>query len=90
MSTPARLLALATTVVTMIVIAPAAALADAPAAWETEEGLGWLGYLVLLAGIPVGLIAVIWVLTALLSRKNYVPPAPGNEIHVSSGAVDHH
>lgn len=90
MSTPARLLALATTVLTMIVIAPAAAMADAPATWESEEGLDWLGYLVLLVGIPVGLIVVIWVLTALLSRKNYVPPAPGNEIHVAASAVDHH
>lgn len=90
MSTPARLLALATTVLTMIVIAPAAAMADAPATWEYEEGLDWLGYTVLLAGIPVALIAVIWVLTALMSRKNYVPPAPGNEIHVSSSTVDHH
>ena len=90
MSTPARLLALATTVLTMIVIAPAAAMADAPASWESEEGLDWLGYVVLLVGIPVGLIVVIWVLTALLARKNYVPPAPGNEIHVAASAVDHH
>ena len=90
MSTPARLLALATTVLTMIVLAPAAALADAPVAWETEEGLGFFGYLVLLGGIPVAMIVVIWVLTALLSRKNYVPPEPGNEIHVSASDVVHH
>ncbi len=90
MSTPARLLALATTVLTMIVIAPAAAMADAPLSWETEEGLSWLGYTTLLVGIPVGLIVVIWVLTSLLSRNNYVPPEPGTELTTSSSSVDHH
>ncbi|WP_229055084.1 hypothetical protein [Aeromicrobium sp. Leaf350] len=90
MSTPARLFALVSSVLTMLVVAPAAAMADTPITWEQEEGLGWLGYSVLLVGIPVGLIVVIWVLTSLLSRNNYVPPAPGNEVHVSTGDVDHH
>ncbi|MFT4188881.1 MAG: hypothetical protein QM621_09905 [Aeromicrobium sp.] len=80
MPTPARLLALVTSVLVMLVMAPAAALADAPNTWEVEkEPLDVLGYLVLLVGIPGALFAVIWVIAFALSRKNYTAPAPGSE-----------
>jgi hypothetical protein len=90
MSTPARLLAIVTSALAMLVVAPAAALADAPTTWETEEGLDWLGYSILLVGIPAALFVAIWLFSLATARRNYVPPAPGSEIHVATGDVQAH
>ncbi|MFT4298434.1 MAG: hypothetical protein QM597_02185 [Aeromicrobium sp.] len=90
MSTPVRLFALVSSVLVMVAVAPAAALAGTPVTWESEKGLDFLGYVTLLVGIPAGLFVVITILALATARRSYTPPAPGSEIHVPSDLPDHH
>ncbi len=90
LSARARLSALALSVLATVLVTPAAAHADAPVTWETEEGLDWLGYLLLIVGIPAGIAIVLALFSLALHRNNFTPAEPGNEIHVATGAVDHH
>jgi hypothetical protein len=59
-----------------LLLAPVAALADTPAAWEDEKHVSGLQFLVVLVLIPAGLFVVISLLAALpsmISDKGYEP-----------------
>jgi hypothetical protein len=94
MRTPARLLGLALAFVVTFVAGSASAFADAPTggAWPDGEERSDLYLLVLFGGGTVGLFVVITLFALLTARKNYVPPAPGKEIHVrtDTSPVQHH
>ena len=47
----------------------------------------WL--LVVFGGGTVGLFVIITLFALLTARKNYVPPAPGSEIHVRTDTIPH-
>ena len=84
MRTPARLLGLAFAFVVTFFAGAAAAFADEPAsaAWPDGEDRSDLYLLILFGGGTVGLFVIITLFALLTARNNYVPPAPGNEIHV--------
>lgn len=84
MRTPARLLALAFAFVVTFFAGAAAAVADEPkgGAWPDGEDRSMLWLLVVFGGGTVGLFVIITLFALLTARKNYVPPAPGKEIHV--------
>ena len=59
-----------------LLLAPVAAFADAPAAWENEKHVSGLQFLIVLVLIPAGLFVVISLLAALpsmISDKGYEP-----------------
>lgn len=59
-----------------LLLAPVAAFADTPAAWEDEKHVSGLQFLVVLVLIPVALFVVISLLAALpsmISDKGYEP-----------------
>jgi hypothetical protein len=59
-----------------LLLAPVAAFADTPAAWENEKHVSGLQFLVVLVLIPAGLFVVISLLAALpsmISDKGYEP-----------------
>ena len=72
----------------------AAAFADEPAesAWPDGKDRSDLWLLVFFGGGTVGLFVIISLFALLTARNNYVPPAPGNEIHVrtDSSPAQHH
>ena len=87
-----RLAAVLATVVVSLVATAGPAAADAPSTWEDAPEQSLLDMLILLFGIPLALFVVIGLLAALLSRKNYVPPAPETAL-VPAGdkaPVQHH
>ncbi len=84
MRTPARLLGPAFAFVITFFAGSAAAFADEPtgSAWPDGPHRSHLDLLILFGGGTVGLFVLISLFALLTARKNYVPPAPGNEIHV--------
>ena len=78
MSTPARLLAVATSALVLVLASAATATAAEPAGsgWE-HDGYGGLQYLALLVGAPLALMVVIWLLALLTARRNFVPVEAG-------------
>ncbi len=94
MRTPARLLGLAFAFVITFFAGSAAAFADEPTggAWPDGEERSNLYLLVLFGGGTVGLFVIITLFALLTARNNYVPPAPGKEIHVLSDTTpaQHH
>lgn len=78
------MLAVALAFVVTFFAGTATALADAPADsyWGGGEERSDLWLLVVFGGGTVGLFIVISLFGLLTARTNYVPPAPGNEIHV--------
>ncbi len=83
MRTPARVLGLALAFVVTFISGSAAAWADAPVgdAWPEGPERSHLYLLVLFGGGTVGLFVLVSLFALLTARNNYVPPAPGNEIH---------
>lgn len=94
MRTPARLLAPALAFVVTFVAGSAAAFADEPkgGAWPDGEHRSDLWLLVLFGGGTLGLFVLITLFALLTARRNYVPPAPGTEIHVRTDTTpaQHH
>ena len=94
MRTPARLLGLAFSFVVTFFAGAAAAFADEPAsaAWPDGPHRSHLDQLILFGGGTAGLFVIITLFALLTARKNYVPPAPGNEIHVRTDTTpaQHH
>lgn len=94
MRTPARLLGLAFAFVITFFAGSAAAFADQPTggAWPDGEERSDLYLLVLFGGGTAGLFVIITLFALLTARNNYVPPAPGKEIHVrtDSTPAQHH
>ena len=84
MRTPARLLGPALAFVITFFAGSAAAFADQPTggAWPDGKERSDLWLLVLFGGGTVGLFIIISLFALLTARNNYVPPAPGKEIHV--------
>lgn len=78
MSTPARLLAVATSTLVLVLASAATATAAEPvgSGWE-HDGYSGLQYLGLLVGAPVLLMVVIWLLALLTARRNFVPVEAG-------------
>lgn len=78
MSTPARLLAVATSALVLVLASSATASAAEPvgSGWE-HDGYGGLQYLALLVGAPVLLFVVIWLFALLTARNNFVPVEAG-------------
>jgi hypothetical protein len=87
MRTPARVLGLALAFVVTFVAGSAAAWADTPAspAWPAPKHDSHLDLLLLFGGSTVGLFVLISLFALLTARRNYVPPAPGNEVVKPSG-----
>lgn len=83
MSASARIVALLTTAVVLVVGFAAPALADSPSTWEDPPTRSTLDTLVLFGGSTLGLIAVISLFALLTARNNYVPPPPSTEVEVS-------
>ncbi|KAA1400050.1 hypothetical protein [Aeromicrobium ginsengisoli] len=94
MRTPARLLGPALAFVITFFAGSAAAFADQPTggAWPDGKERSDLWLLVLFGGGTVGLFIVISLFALLTARNNYVPPAPGKEIHVrtDNSPTPHH
>jgi hypothetical protein len=94
MRTPARLLGPALAFVITFFAGSAAAFADEPTggAWPDGPDRSRLDLLILFGGGTVGLFVLITLFALLTARKNYVPPAPGKEIHVrtDSAPAQHH
>ncbi|VXC19360.1 hypothetical protein [Aeromicrobium sp. 9AM] len=94
MRTPARLLGPAFAFVVTFFAGSAAAFADEPTggAWPDGPDRSHLDLLILFGGGTVGLFVLISLFALLTARNNYVPPAPGNEIHVrtDSTPTPHH
>ena len=94
MRTPARLLGPALAFVVTFFAGSAAAFAAEPTggAWPAGPERSDLWLLVVFGGGTVGLFVIITLFALLTARKNYVPPAPGNEIHVRTDATpaQHH
>ncbi len=94
MRTPARLLGPAFAFVITFFAGSAAAFADEPTggAWPDGPDRSHLDLLILFGGGTVGLFVLISLFALLTARNNYVPPAPGNEIHVrtDSTPTPHH
>jgi hypothetical protein len=94
MRTPARLLGPAFAFVITFFAGSAAAFADEPTggAWPDGPDRSRLDLLILFGGGTVGLFVLISLFALLTARKNYVPPAPGNEIHVrtDTSPTPHH
>jgi hypothetical protein len=86
MRTPARLFGLALSFVVTFFAGSAAAFADEPtgSAWPEGPERSDLWLLVVFGGGTVGLFVIITLFALLTARNNYVPPAPGKEIHVLS------
>lgn len=86
MRTPARVLGLALAFVVTFFAGAATAFADAPVgpAWPDGPERSGLWLLVVFGGGTVGLFVLITLFGILTARTNYVPPAPGKEIHVLS------
>ena len=84
MRTPARLLGPALAFVITFFAGSAAAFADQPTggAWPDGKERSDLWLLVVFGGGTVGLFVIISLFALLTARNNYVPPAPGKEIHV--------
>jgi hypothetical protein len=89
MRTPARLLGPAFAFVITFFAGSAAAFADEPTggAWPDGPDRSHLDLLILFGGGTVGLFVVISLFALLTARNNYVPPAPGNEIHVRTDST---
>ncbi len=94
MRTPARLLGPALAFVVTFFAGSAAAFADEPTggAWPEGPHRSDLCLLIVFGGGTVGLFVIITLFALLTARKNYVPPAPGNEIHVRTDTTpaQHH
>lgn len=92
MRTPARALAVVLAFVVTFFAGTATAFADAPVgdAWPDGPERSNLYLLVLFGGGTVGLFVVIALFALLTARNNYVPPAPGKEIHVLSDNTPAH
>ncbi|KRC66636.1 hypothetical protein ASE12_18775 [Aeromicrobium sp. Root236] len=94
MRTPARLLGPALAFVITFFAGSAAAFADQPTggAWPDGKERSDLWLLVLFGGGTVGLFIIISLFALLTARNNYVPPAPGKEIHVrtDNSPTPHH
>lgn len=94
MRTPARLLGPALAFVVTFFAGSAAAFADEPTggAWPDGEDRSQLWLLVVFGGGTLGLFVIITLFALLTARKNYVPPAPGKEIHKVSDTTpaQHH
>ena len=94
MRTPARLLGLAFAFAITFFAGSAAAFADQPTggAWPDGKERSDLYLLVLFGGGTAGLFVIITLFALLTARNNYVPPAPGKEIHVrtDSTPAQHH
>ena len=84
MRTPARLLGPALAFVVTFFAGSAAAFAAEPTggAWPEGKDRSDLWLLVVFGGGTVGLFVIITLFALLTARNNYVPPAPGKEIHV--------
>ncbi|MEV7395801.1 hypothetical protein [Aeromicrobium sp. NPDC092404] len=92
MRTPARLLGLALAFVVTLLAGSSAAFADEPVGsyWSGGEERSDLWLLVVFGGGTVGLFVVISLFALLTARRNYVPPAPGKEIHVRTDNTPTH
>jgi hypothetical protein len=94
MRTPARLFGLAFSFVVTFFAGLAAAFAAEPTgpAWPDGPHRSDLYLLILFGGGTVGLFVIITLFALLTARTNYVPPAPGNEIHVRTDTTpaQHH
>jgi hypothetical protein len=94
MRTPARLLGPALAFVITFFAGSATAFAAEPTggAWPEGPERSDLWLLVVFGGGTVGLFVIITLFALLTARKNYVPPAPGNEIHVRTDTTpaQHH
>ena len=94
MRTPARLFGLALSFVVVFFGGATAAFAAEPAspAWPDGKDRSDLWLLVVFGGGTVGLFVIISLFALLTARNNYVPPAPGNEIHVrtDTSPAQHH
>jgi hypothetical protein len=92
MRTPARLLGPALAFVVTFFAGSAAAFAAEPTggAWPEGPDRSDLWLLVVFGGGTVGLFVLITLFALLTARKNYVPPAPGNEIHVRTDSSPAH
>jgi hypothetical protein len=92
MRTPARLLGLALAFVVTFSAGSAAAFADQPTgpAWPEGPERSHLFLLVLFGGGTVGLFVIITLFALLTARNNYVPPAPGKEIHKAADTTPAH
>ncbi|MCW2824734.1 MAG: hypothetical protein JWQ91_1651 [Aeromicrobium sp.] len=93
MRTPARVLTLALSFVTMFVAGSAAALADAPvgsSTWPNEDDKSSLDLLILFGGGTVGLFVIISLFALLTARNNYVPPPPSTELETTGDHTPAH
>jgi len=69
----------AAAVVLLAVASPAAA-STAPYTWDPGEGISTLQVIGTFVGIPLLLVAVIWVFALATARNNHVPPPPSTEV----------
>ncbi len=80
MKAPARVVAILTSAVLLLVGLGAPAVADAPSTWAEGESRSFLENLVYFGGATVGLIVLISLFALLTARNNYVPPPPGTDV----------
>ena len=83
MKAPARLVAILTSAVVLIVGSAGSAMADSPSTWVEGESRSFLENLIFFGGSTVGLIVGISLFALLTARNNYVPPPPGTDVEVS-------
>jgi hypothetical protein len=92
MRTPARALGLVFAFVLTFFAGSAAAFADEPvnSYWSGGPERSSLDQLLLFGGGTLALIVLITLFALLTARRNYVPPAPGNEIQKATSSAAHH
>jgi hypothetical protein len=84
MSAPARIVALLTTAVVLLVGLSTPAMADSPSTWVDPGHRSALDTIVLFGGSTVGLFVLITLFALLTARNNYVPPPPSTDVERTS------
>lgn len=83
MKAPARIVAVLTAAVVLVVGLSVPALADSPSTWVEGEQRSTLDTLLFAGGGTLGLFVVITLFAIVTARNNYVPPPPSTDVQVA-------
>ena len=83
MKASARIVAILTSAVVLLVGMAGSATADSPSTWVEGESRSFLENLIFFGGSTVALIVGISLFALLTARNNYVPPPPGTDVEVA-------